>query len=134
MVDTFRRPKTLVLVLALVLAFSALLMTSQSASASHDDCALSATAPSSYLGTAVISSGSVDCAASKNVLRFSIVLTRDGSVAVTSERTCHRTATCWSYVFDNDPPGDQRYCSTISARVGSHSLPAVTRCEEEVSP
>jgi hypothetical protein len=82
----------------------------------------------------VIASGSVDCVSTKSVMRFSIVLTRDGSIATTSERTCHKASTCWSYVFDNDPAGDQRYCSTVSARVGSHSLPAVMSCEDEVSP
>jgi hypothetical protein len=133
MAGTFWRPRAFALALAaLVLAYATLV--TQTASASHDDCVLSSTAPSSYLGTAVISSGSVDCATRKGVLRFSVVLTRDGNVTMTSERTCHKAATCWSYVFDNDPPGDQRYCSTVSARVGSHSLPAVTRCEEEVSP
>jgi hypothetical protein len=125
MVGTFWRPRALALALAaVVLAFAALVI--RTASASHDDCVLSSTAPSSYLGTAVISSGSVDCATRKSVLRF--------SVAMTSERTCHKAATCWSYAFDNDPAGDQRYCSTVSARVGSHSLAPVTRCEEEVSP
>jgi hypothetical protein len=134
MVGVLRRQRTPALgLLAVTLAFAAL-VTTQSASASHGDCTLSSTAPSSYLGTAVISSGSLDCASTKNVLRFSIVLTRNGSVATSSERTCHKAATCWSYVFDDDAPGDQRYCSTVSARVGSHSLPAVTRCEEEVSP
>lgn len=135
MAGTFRRPQALALVLAvLALAFAGLLTAVQAASASHDDCTLSSTAPSSYRGTAVISSGSVDCATSKSVVRLSIMLTRNGNVAITSERTCHKASTCWSYVFDNDPAGDQRYCSIVSARVGSHSLPAVTRCEEEVSP
>ena len=135
MVGALRRQPIPVLgFFAVVFAFAALITTAQTASASHGDCTLSSTAPSSYLGTAVISSGSLDCAATMNVLRFSIVLTRDGSVATSSERTCHKAATCWSYVFDDDAPGDQRYCSTVSARVGSHSLPAVTRCEEEVSP
>jgi L,D-peptidoglycan transpeptidase YkuD (ErfK/YbiS/YcfS/YnhG family) len=67
-------------------------------------------------------------------VRFSIVLTRNGNVAITSERTRHKATTCWTYVFDNDRAGNQRYCSTVSARVGSHSLVPVTRCEEEASP
>jgi hypothetical protein len=79
----------------------------------------------------VITSGSVDCTTRKNVIRFSISLTADGNLFGASERTCHKAATCWSYVFENDPAGDQRYCSTVSARVGSHSLAPVTRCEED---
>jgi hypothetical protein len=91
----------------------------QDAGAAHEDCVLSSEAPASYLGTAVITSGSVDCTARKNVIRFAITLTADGSPVGTSERTCHKASTCWSYVFEDDPPGDQRYCSTVSARVGA---------------
>jgi hypothetical protein len=135
MVGIFRPPQTLAFVfITLTLAFTALVASAPIASGSHDDCTLSSTAPSSYLRPAVILSGSVDCATTKSVVRFSIVLTRDGNVATTSERTCHKAATCWSYVFDNDPVGDQRYCSIVSARVGSHSLEPVSRCEAEASP
>jgi hypothetical protein len=134
MVRTLSRPQVLVLA-ALTLALAAFVVArAQTASAAHDNCALSSTAPSSYLGTAVITSGSVDCATARNVIRFSITLTADGGFVGASERTCHRATTCWSYVFADDPPGDQRYCSTVSARVGSHSLAAVTRCEEDLSP
>jgi hypothetical protein len=118
----------------LLLALAAVVAWAGPAAAAHQDCTLSATAPSSYLGTAVITSGSVDCASTKSVLRFSIALTRDGSLVSAHERTCHKASTCWSYIFADDPPGDQLYCNTVLARVGSHSLPATTRCEEEVSP
>jgi hypothetical protein len=122
-----RRALTVVALLML----AALVAGGIQSAAAHEDCSLSATAPSSYLGTAVITSGSVDCATSKNVIRFSITLTADGNLVGTSERTCHKARTCWSYVFENDPPGDQRYCSTVAARVGSHSLSSVSRCEDD---
>jgi hypothetical protein len=119
------------LIAAALLAVSASVAGGTQAVAAHEDCTLSGTAPSSYLGTAVITSGSVDCATSKNVIRFSISLTANGNPVDMSDRTCHKASTCWSYVFEDDPPGDQRYCSTVSARVGSHSLPAVTHCEDD---
>jgi hypothetical protein len=135
MVRSLGHPQKLAVALfVLVLALAALVARAEPAAASHGDCTLSATAPSSYLGTAVITSGSVDCASTKSVLRFSIALTRDGSPVSAHERTCHKASTCWSYIFADDPRGDQRYCNTVSARVGSHSLPATTSCEEEVSP
>ena len=127
-----RRPLTVVVLLTL--GFAALVAgRAETAAAGHDNCALSSTAPSSYLGIAVITSGSVDCTTAKNVIRFSITLTADGSLVSTRERTCHKATTCWSYVFENDAPGDQRYCSTVSARVGSHSLGSVTRCEDDAA-
>jgi hypothetical protein len=42
-----------------------------SAAAGRTDCTLTANAPASYYGVAVITSGSVDCPAVKNVIRFS---------------------------------------------------------------
>jgi hypothetical protein len=126
--------RSLIVLVLLTLGLAALVAgRAEIAAAGHENCALSSTAPSSYLGTAVITSGSVDCTTAKNVIRFSITLTADGSLVETSERTCHKAKTCWSYVFENDPPGDQRYCSTVSARVGSHSLAPVTLCEEDVA-
>jgi hypothetical protein len=92
---------------------------------------LTATAPSSYYGIAAITSGSVDCTSSKNVLRFSILLTRDGSLVESNERTCHKAPTCWSYLVHDDTAGDQVWCTQVSARVGSHSLAVITRCEED---
>jgi hypothetical protein len=114
--------------LALGLALAALLLVRPGTVAAAEDCTLSATAPSSYYGIATITSGSVDCAAAKNVLRFSIALTRDGAVVASGERTCHKSATCWSYLLVDDPPGDQ---TTVSARVGSRTVGALTRCEAD---
>jgi hypothetical protein len=133
MVDTLRRPTTAgSWLLALALALAALFLTKpEQAIAAHDDCTLSSTAPSSYGGIAAITSGSVDCTMAKNVMRFSIVLMRDGTVVDSNERTCHKAATCWSYLVEDDPPGDQVWCTRVSARVGSHSLAAVTRCEAD---
>jgi hypothetical protein len=100
-----------------------------SAAGAHGDCTLTATPPSSYYGVATITSGSVDCAAAKNVLRFTIALTMDGQVVDAGERTCHKAATCWSYLVHDDPAGDQTWCTRVSARVGSHSAGEVSRCE-----
>jgi hypothetical protein len=131
MVSTVPRPSLLIAGGLALAAVVLLLSTPGRSAAAHQDCALSATAPSSYYGVAAITSGSVDCSASKNVLRFSIVLTRDGSVAASGERTCHKAATCWSYLVEDDAPGDQLWCTHVSARVGSHSLAAVSRCEQD---
>jgi hypothetical protein len=131
MVATQPRSNTLVLCgFALALAAVTFFLVSPGkAEAGHQDCTLSATAPSSYYGIAAITSGSVDCASSKNVLRFSIMLTRDGTLVATNERTCHKAATCWSYLVEDDSAGDQVWCTQVSARVGSHSMTAITRCE-----
>jgi hypothetical protein len=67
----------------------------------------------------------------KNTIRFSIVLTRDGAVVDSSERTCHKAASCWSYLLENDSPGDQVWCARISARVGPHTVGTLARCEED---
>jgi hypothetical protein len=132
MAATMAHPRLLaVSVLAGVLALSILLLTTPGkALASHEDCTLVAEAPTSYYGVATITSGSVDCASPKTTIRFSIALTRDGSLVDSGERRCHRAATCWSYLLADDPPGDQRWCTLVSARVGSHTLAEVVRCEE----
>ena len=99
------------------------------ATAAHDDCALTADAPASYYGIGTIMSGSIDCATAKSVVRFSIALTMDGALVASGERTCHKAASCWSYLVEDDPAGDQTWCTRVSARVGSHAVGAVTRCE-----
>ena len=96
----------------------------------HADCALDVTAPSNYAGAA-IASGSADCASPKNTIRVTMTLTRDGTPVDVSERTCHKSSSCWTYVFADDISGDQRWCATISARVGNHALAGVSRCEGE---
>ena len=135
MVRTLARPQTLGLaVLALALALTALsLARSDVAGAAHNDCTLSLFGPASSYGIYASTSGSVDCATRKNVIHFSIVLTSDGSVVDSEDSTCHKAATCWNYAIVNDPPGDQRYCSTVSARVGPHSVGTLTRCEEDAT-
>ena len=112
---------------ALALAASGL----GSASAAQVDCTLTAEAPSSYYGIDTITSGSVDCATAKNTILFSIVLTRDGAVADSGQRRCHKASTCWSYLLADDPPGDQVWCTRVGARVGSHTLSEVSRCETD---
>jgi hypothetical protein len=82
-------------------------------------------------GAPAITSGSVDCASSKNVLRFTIVLTRDGTGVASNERTCHKAATCWSYLVEDGAAGDQVWCTQVSARVSSHALTAITGCEQD---
>ncbi|MGH3105297.1 MAG: hypothetical protein ACRDN6_14495 [Gaiellaceae bacterium] len=129
---TVSRPQALVVgVLAAVLTLAVVLRsTPGQALATHVDCTLVAEPPVSYYGIATITSGSVDCATRKNTIRFAIVLTRDGTVAASGDRTCHKASTCWSYLFADDPPGDQLWCTRVSARIGSHSLGEVTRCED----
>jgi hypothetical protein len=124
-------PRALVVAAALVGALAALLLFDVTPSAAAPDCALTAEAPASYYGIAAITSGSVDCASRKNVLRFSIVLQRDGVTVESGERTCHKASTCWSYLIHDDEEGDQRWCTTVSARVGSQSIAPATRCEED---
>ena len=119
------------LVLAVSLALAALLLARPAAAATAAGCVLTAEAPASYYGIATITSGSIDCASRVNVLRFSITLTRDGAVVAAGERTCHKSATCWSYLIADDTAGDQLWCTTVSARVGSQTLAAVTRCEAD---
>jgi hypothetical protein len=103
------------------------------ASAAHEDCVLTADAPSSYYGIDTITSGSVDCGTAKNTILFTIVLTRDGAVADSGQRRCHKASTCWSYLLADDPPGDQVWCTRVVARVGSHSLSEANRCEADPS-
>jgi hypothetical protein len=136
MATTVSRPYALVLcVVALAVALTALLLMRPANSvAAHEDCTLSTGAPVSYGGIFAIGGGSVDCATTKNVMRVSAFLTRDGTFMDSSERACHKAAACPTNVFVNDPPGDQRWCNTASGRVGPHSLPAVTHCETEPVP
>jgi hypothetical protein len=136
MVRSVSRHQPFVLcVLALAVALAALLVAApQKAAAAHEDCTLSAFAPGAYAGIFATASGSVDCATTKNVIRISIVLTRDGSFVDSTERTCHKRADCPTYLLVNDPPGNQVWCSTTSARVGPHAYPEVTRCETGEAP
>jgi hypothetical protein len=133
MPSTASRAHVLVLsLLAAALAVTALLVTSTGdALAAAEDCTLTADPPASYYGIDTITSGSVDCASAKNTILFSIVLTRDGSVAASGQRRCHKASTCWSYLLTDDPPGDQLWCTHVSARVGSYSLAEVSRCEAD---
>lgn len=104
------------------------------ASAAHEDCALVVNPPVNYGNIFALSSASVECASVKRVIHFSLVLTVDGTIADSSDRTCHRRADCSTYTVVNDGPGDQVWCTTASARVGGHSLGPVTRCETETIP
>lgn len=132
---TLSRPKSLALCAALGLALAAvLLVRPEKAAAAHEDCTLNTGAPVSYGGIFAVGGGSVDCTTTKNVMRVSAVLTMDGAFMGSTERTCHKAATCPTNVFVNDPPGDQVWCNTASARVGPHALPEVTHCETEASP
>jgi hypothetical protein len=103
----------------------------ESATAAHADCTLGLFGPTLDYGIYASASGSVDCSTRKNVIHFSIVLTRDGAVVDNESSTCHKAASCWNYVLVNDVAGPQRYCATVSARVGSHDLAPLTRCEED---
>lgn len=103
------------------------------AAAAHDDCTLVVTAPSSYYGIAIITSGAVECGSAKNTMLFSIALTRDGVVVESGDRRCHKRTDCWSYLVADDGPGDQLWCTHASARVGSHPLTMVTRCEQDAA-
>jgi hypothetical protein len=127
-----RTPTLALLGVALLIAVAAAIMPGSAAGA-HGDCALTTTPPSSYYGVATITSGSVDCTTAKNVLRFTIALTMDGQVVDSGERTCHKATTCWSYLIQDDPAGDQLWCTIVSARIGSHALSSVTRCESDGS-
>jgi hypothetical protein len=104
------------------------------ASAANEDCTLVVNPPGNYANIMTISSASVECASVKRVIHLSLVLTVDGTIADTSDRTCHRRADCPTYVIVNDAPGDQTWCATASARVGGYSLGPVTRCETETMP
>ena len=119
------------LVAGLGLALASLALAGASNAPAATDCGLIVDAPASYYGIAVITSASVECATAKNTLRFSMTLTRDGAVVGTSERTCHKRPDCWSYVLVDDAPGDQTWCTTATARVGSVMLPPLTRCETD---
>lgn len=136
MATTVSRPQALVLCVgALAVAFAALLLVwPEKSTAAHEDCTLSTGAPVSYGGIFAVGGGSVDCATTKNVMRVSAALTMDGAFMDSTERTCHKRATCPTNLFVNDPPGDQVWCNTVSGRVGPHSLPEVTHCETEASP
>lgn len=133
MTATVPRPTAFALVaLALGLALAALTLAHpERAAAAHGDCTLVNEGPASFYGVDVITSGSVECASAKNTIRFTILLTMDGSVVASGDRTCHKAASCWSYLTADDPPGDQLWCTRVSARVGSHSLAAITRCEAD---
>jgi hypothetical protein len=128
-----RHPAPVLAAVACALAAAAVLLSAGSAAGASGDCSLSATEPSSYYGIATITSGSVDCSSTKNVLRFAITLTRDGTVVDSHERTCHKAATCWSYSLVDDPAGDQVWCTRVSARVGSSPIGELTRCETDPS-
>lgn len=118
-----------------VLALGAMVLLAPGrATAAHEDCTLVVNPPGNYGNIFAISSASVECASVKRVIHLSLVLTVDGTIADSSDRTCHRRADCPTYVIVNDAPGDQVWCTTASARVGGHSLGPVTRCETEAIP
>lgn len=130
-----RRNALALCVLALAVALAALLVAApQKAAAAHGDCELRAFAPGALYGIYASTSASVECATAKNVIHISIVVTRDGSFIESTDRTCHKRADCPTYMIVNDPPGDQTWCSTVSARVGPHAYPTVTRCETAEAP
>jgi hypothetical protein len=76
----------------------------------------------------------VECASVQRVIHLSLVLTVDGAIADSSDRTCHKRSDCPTYVIVNDDPGDQVWCTTASARVCGHALGLVMRCEAQTIP
>lgn len=104
--------------------------TAGTASAGHEDCALTSGAPISFYGSAnALATATIECGTIKNWIRVSLVLTRDGTVVDTSDRTCHKRSDCWTYLVVPDPPGDQVWCAHASGRVGSHAIAEITYCE-----
>jgi hypothetical protein len=104
--------------------------TAGTASASHEDCALTSGAPISFYGSPnALATATVECGTVKNWVRVSLVLTRDGTVVDTSDRMCHKRSDCWTYLVAPDPPGDQVWCAQASGRVGSHAIAEIKYCE-----
>jgi hypothetical protein len=101
------------------------------ASAAHEDCALVVNPPVTYGNIFAISSAEITCGSVKRTIHFTMSLTVDGTLADSSDRTCHKRADCWSYVLANDAPGDQVWCTTASARIGGHAIGPITRCEAD---
>jgi hypothetical protein len=120
-----RTRHVLMLAAAVAAALAALPATS---AAGHADCSLRLEGPALDAGIYATAYGEIVCGTAKNTIRFTITMTRDGTTTDAVVVTCHRDVDCWSYVLENDSPGDQLWCTTVSARVGPHSVAPVTRC------
>jgi hypothetical protein len=115
------------LILAAVVAAAAAALAPASV-AGHSDCNLDLTGPSLDAGIYALSYGEIVCSTAKNTIRLRMTLTRDGTTTDDVVTTCHKDVDCWNYVIENDSPGDQFWCTTISARVGPHNVAPITRC------
>jgi hypothetical protein len=116
--------------LAIASAVAVTLVAAPGASGGHEDCTLTSGAPVPFYGSAnAFTTATIECGSFKNWIRVTLVLTRDGTVADTSDRMCHKRSDCWTYVFAQDPPGDQTWCAHASGRIGPHSIPEITFCE-----
>jgi hypothetical protein len=119
-------------VLAVTLGAVALLGPGR-ASAAHEDCGLVVNPPATYGNIAAISSAEIKCGSVKRTIHFTMSMTVDGTLADSSDRTCHKRTDCWTYVFANDDPADQLWCSTATVRIGGHTVGPVTRCEADAT-
>jgi hypothetical protein len=116
-----------VLILAAVVAATVAALPPASV-AGHADCSLRLEGPALDAGIYALSYGEIVCGTVKNTIRLRMTMTRDGTTTDDVVTTCHKDADCWNYVIENDAPGDQLWCTTISARVGPHNVAPITRC------
>jgi hypothetical protein len=96
--------------------------------AGHFDCNLRLVGPNLDAGIYAFAYGEIVCDTAKNTIRLRTTMTRDGTTTDDVVVTCHKDVDCWNYLLENDSPGDQVWCATISARVGPHNVAPITRC------
>lgn len=103
-----------------------------SASASHQDCRITASGPFFYAGM-VFPSTVVECDMVKPRIRIETALTMDGVEVDRSRRDCRKTDICHLEVdvSATDQPGNQVWCTFTTGWVGNHLVGHASSCESE---
>ena len=109
----------------------ALLSCGVAGATAQQNCSVEAHPPTLYAGM-VFGAGRVVCSTPANKIVITVALERDGAeVARGTRRDCRKTTVCWNTVgaIANDEPGDQTWCSRVSASAGGTFLGEVRACE-----
>ena len=103
-----------------------------SASATHQDCRITASGPFFYAGM-VFPSTVVECDTVKPRIRIEAALTMDGVEVDRSRRDCRKTDICHLEVdvSATDQPGNQVWCTFTTGWVQNHLVGHASSCESE---
>lgn len=100
------------------------------ASASHDDCGITASGPFFYAGI-IFPSTVVECETAERRIRIETSLSMDGVEVNRAGRVCRNSSVCYLTVDAHvlDRPGSQVWCTSTMGWIQNHLVGHASSCE-----